>query len=64
MHDIELLTIWFSSVVTGMLLTMLMPRIVSESPDNEVTQDACERIPARRRLHERADSMILTGKEA
>jgi hypothetical protein len=26
MHDIELLALWFTSVIAGMLLTMLMPR--------------------------------------
>lgn len=64
MHDIAVLAIWFSLVIAGMILTMLMPRIVSESHGSEVTQDQYERIPAHHGLHERAGSMILIGKEA
>ena len=54
MHDIEMLAIWFSSVIAGMILTMLMPRIVSEARSSGANQDACERIPAHHELHERA----------
>jgi hypothetical protein len=64
MHEIELLTIWFSSVYTGMILTMLMPRMVSALSGDEGTQDGYERLPAHQRVHERAGSMIPIGKEA
>ena len=57
MHDFEMLAIWFSSILVGMILTILMPRIVSESRGSQVTQDACERIPAHRGVHERAGSI-------
>ncbi len=63
MHDIEMLAVWFSSVITGVILTMLIPRIVSESRGSEITQDACERIPAHQGVHKREGSIILTGKE-
>jgi hypothetical protein len=64
MHDIEFLAVWFVLVIAGMIFTMLMPRIVSESRGREVNQDASERIPAHQGLHERAGTMILIGKEA
>ena len=63
MHDIEMLAIWFSCVITGMILTMLIPRPVSESRGKEVKQDACERIPAHQAVDEWSGSMILIGKE-
>lgn len=62
MHDIEMLAVWFVFVIAGMILAMLMPRIVSESRDSEVNQDACERIPAHQMVDERVGSMILIGK--
>jgi hypothetical protein len=64
MHDIAILAIWFSFVIAGMILTMLMPRVVSELHGSEVSQAQYERIPAHHGLHERAGSMILIEKEA
>jgi len=63
MHDIEMLAVWFSFVIAGMILTILMPRIVSESRGSEVNQDEYERIPAHQVADERVGSMILIGKE-
>ena len=54
MHDIEIVVIWFFLVNAGMLLTLLMPRIVSEPRGCKVTQVESERILAREELHERA----------
>ncbi len=62
MHDFEILAIWFSSVIAGMVLTMLMPRIVSESSSSGVTQEEREGMPAHQELDERVGSMILIGK--
>jgi hypothetical protein len=64
MHDIEMLAIWFAFVIAGMILTILMPRIVSESRGSEVVQGACERIPGHQGLHDGAGPMILIEKEA
>lgn len=64
MHDIELLVLWFSSIISGMILTLLVPRMVSESRGSEVSQAECERIPAHQGVHDRAGSMILIRKEA
>lgn len=64
MHEIEILATWFSLIIAGMILTMLMPRIVPESRGREVTQDACECIPAHQWGHKREASMILSEKEA
>jgi hypothetical protein len=54
MHDIEIVVIWFLSVNAGMLLTLLMPRIVSEPRSYEVTHDEYEGIHACEELQERA----------
>lgn len=54
MHDIEIVVIWFFLVNAGMLLTLLMPWIVSEPHSGEVTHDEYERIPAREEYYERA----------
>lgn len=54
MHDIELLTIWFSSVIGAAILTLLMPRMVLNLRRSEVTQDMCKR----------KGSMALMGNEA
>jgi hypothetical protein len=64
MHDIDMLAIWFASVIAGMILTMLLPRIVSESRGSGVTQDEGERLPIQHGVHERAGAMILIEKEA
>jgi hypothetical protein len=64
MHDIELVVVWFSSIVVGMILTVLMPQIVSEACGSQIIQDSCERISAREDRHEPAGSMSLTSKEA
>ena len=57
MHDIELLAIWFSSVFAGGILTMLMPRIVSEASGSQVSQDESEYISTHQRVHERVGSI-------
>jgi hypothetical protein len=54
MHDIEVVVIWFFLVNAGMLLTLLMPRIVSEPRSCEVTHDEYEGIHACEELQERA----------
>jgi hypothetical protein len=64
MHDIEMLAVWFALVIAGMILTILMPRIVSESHGSAVDQEKPQRISAHQGSHERAGSMILIGKEA
>ena len=64
MHDIEMLAVWFFSVIAGMVFTMVMPRIVSRSGGSEVTQEACQAISAHHGVEERASSMILIRKEA
>ena len=63
MHDFEIVVIWFSLVIAGMILTMLMPWIVSEPRGGEIAQDECVRIPAYQGLHERASTMIPIGTE-
>lgn len=64
MHDIELLVLWFSSIITGMILAILLPRMVSESRGSDVTRNAYQHIPADQGIHKREGSMILIEKEA
>lgn len=64
MHDIEIAAIWFALIIAGMILTMLMPWIVSESDGSEVNQHEREYIPAHQELHERVCSMVPIAKEA
>ena len=54
MHDIEVEVIWFFLVNAGMLLTLLMPRMVSDSRSCEVAQVECEQIPVQEEFYERA----------
>lgn len=64
MHGIDMLAAWFSLIIAGMILIMLMLRIVSESRGSEVNQDVCERIPAHQVVGDRMGSTILIEKEA
>lgn len=64
MYEMAISVIWFGSVIVGMILTMLMSRIISESHGSGVKEDECERIPAHQVVHEQAELMILIGKEA
>lgn len=61
MHDIEIVVIWFLSVNAGMLLTLLMPRIVSEPRGCEVIEVECEHIPAPQGVHKQEGLMVLSG---
>lgn len=63
MHDVEMLAIWFSLIIAGMILTMLLPRFVPESRDKKINQDACERIPVHQAVDKWRGAMILIGKE-
>jgi hypothetical protein len=54
MHDIELIVIWFSSVIGGAILTMLIPRMVPESHLSDITQGTCKQ----------KGSMVLIGNES
>ena len=54
MYDIELLAIWFSSVIGGAILTMLMPRMFLDLRGSNATQDTSKR----------KGSIVLIGNEA
>jgi len=64
MHDIEIVAIWFSSVIGVMILTMLLPWIFSESHSSEVNPVECEPIPAHQGLQKRAGSIVPIVIEA
>jgi hypothetical protein len=64
MHNVESAVIWFSSVIAGMILTILMPRIVSEPCGRAVTRGKYERIPSYQGVPEWVGAMILIEKEA
>ncbi len=53
-HDIEIVVIWLLSVNAGTILTLLTPRMVSESRSCEVAQVECEHIPVPEEFYERA----------
>lgn len=58
-----MLAIWLSSVFAGVILTMLMPRIVSESCGRGVTREQCGHTPASHELLKREEAMDLIEKE-
>lgn len=64
MHDIELFAIWFSSVFAGGILTMLMPRVASESRRREVVGETCERTSSHQMMRKSAGSMVQIVSEA
>jgi len=64
MHDIELFAIWFSSVFAGGILTMLMPRIASESRSREVVQDTCEPTSSHHMVRKSLGSIVQIVSEA
>lgn len=51
MHEIETVAVWFSSVIAGMILTMLTLQIVSAPRRSGRNHDDYELVPARRVLH-------------
>lgn len=64
MHELELVAIWFSSVIIGGLLTMLLPRMMSASRGSEGTQDACEPIPAYQTVHRQEAATVPISSKA
>lgn len=64
MHDFEIVIIWFYLISAGMILTMLMPRIASESRGNGAAHDACERISSHQRVCKPVSSMVPIASEA
>jgi hypothetical protein len=50
MDEIVMLAIWFSSVIAGMLVTMIMPYIFRESTGKGGVQDQLVRMPSEEAL--------------
>ncbi len=68
MAESAIVVIWFASIIAGMVLTMLMPKIFAESPANEVRQGEAAHAPSLEMLHvkvlqERKASMVLVEEE-
>ena len=68
MDDLAILVIWFASVIGGMVLTMLFPKIFAESPTVEVRQHEAARAPSHEILHGdgfqgRRTSMVVVQEE-
>lgn len=59
MDDMTSVMIWCASVIVGMILTLLLPRIFPDSRSSEVNQEGTKPIVADERLDELAGSMIL-----
>jgi hypothetical protein len=64
MHEVAVLTIWFSSIIAGMMVTMLLPHIFPEAPGNKERQDQFVPVPSEEGLRERRASEIHVGKAA
>jgi hypothetical protein len=64
MHDIEIVVIWFFLVNAGMILTLLIPRMVSKSCSREINHDNCDRISVRHGVPELASSLAFLDKAA
>ena len=46
MQDIAILAIWFSSVIGGMVLTMLLPKIFTDSETTRMQWNGEARVPS------------------
>lgn len=69
MDDMVILEIWCASIIAGMVLTMLMPKIFADSPVDEVRQGKAACVPSEEILHleelqEHRASMVLVQEEA
>ena len=40
------LAIWFASIIAGMVLTMMMPKVLAESPAHEALQNNAADAPS------------------
>jgi hypothetical protein len=64
MHVFAIVVVWFYLIVAGIILTMLMPRIASESRSCEVVRDTCERTSSHQMVRKPAGSMVQMVSEA
>jgi hypothetical protein len=64
MHEIAILIIWFSSIIAGMMLTMLLPHIFPEASGNGERQDELVPMSSEEELRERSTSEVPVGKAA
>lgn len=63
MHDMEMLTIWFWSVIAGVILMMLMPQMVSAPCSRNRIHDGLKKISTPDEFEEQNGTMVLRGKE-
>jgi hypothetical protein len=64
MHDVEALIIWSALNIAGMMLAMLMPHIVSDSPGSGRKHDQLVRVPSAEGISEENAAMVEIGKAA
>ncbi len=64
MHVFAIVMVWFYLIIAGISLTMLMPRIASESRSREVVRDTCERTSSYQRVRKPSGSMFQIVSEA
>ncbi len=62
MHDIELVAIWFLSVIAGVTMTMLLPQLVSPPSSRERTHQEWKDVPARDESAEHRGPLVRMGK--
>mgnify|MGYP003497783701 CR=1 FL=1 len=63
MHDLEMVIIWFWSVIAGVILTMLMPQMVSTSNRRVRLQHEWTDVPARDEFEGQNGAVVLMEKE-
>jgi len=61
MHDMESSVIWFAYIIAGVILTMLLPRLVSVPSRRGRTHHEWKDMPVRGELDEQLGSMVMIG---
>jgi hypothetical protein len=64
MHEVAILTIWFALNIAGMMVTMLMSHVFSDSPRSRRKHDQLVQVPSGEGLTEERTAMVRMGKAA
>lgn len=59
MGDMATLAVWFASIIAGMILTLLMPVMFTDSHAKEATQDERAHVTSQEILHVEAQNVHL-----
>lgn len=58
MHELELFAMWFSSVISGVLLTMLLPKMVSSPTRSGCIDDSGNEQLAQDEINEQSEAVV------